>query len=37
MERAVREELRYVRPGEVVYRLDDTSGGSSSAAGSARP
>ena len=37
MERAAREELRYVRPGEVVYRLDDTSGGSSSAAGSARP
>ena len=36
MERAVREELRYVRPGEVVYRLDDTSGGSP-AAGSARP
>jgi len=27
MERAVREELRYVRPGEVVYRLDEAGGG----------
>jgi len=28
LERAAREELRLVRPGEVVYRVEDQAGGS---------
>jgi cell division protein FtsB len=28
LERAAREELRFVRPGELVYRLDSQPGGS---------
>jgi cell division protein FtsB len=27
LERAAREELRFIRPGEVVYRLDAQPGG----------
>ena len=27
IERAVREELRFIRPGEIIYRLDAGAGG----------
>ena len=27
LERAVREELRFIRPGEIIYRLDAGAGG----------